>query len=444
MNSEDFTQLARTFPEPLVLLNTKGEVLKINPALTKMLGYKSRQLENKLLYDIVNEPSNEVLNYLQACSKSRQMIIGCLNFYQSDRAMLACRCEGAVVKPSSSSSPAIILIRLENRTSANKNFATLNEQIDNKLIKEAYKRKQTESALRNSELELRQKAEDLEDTLGKLKRTQSKLIQSEKMSALGQMVAGVAHEINNPVSFIYGNILPANLYAQDLIRIIELYQKNYPNPVEEIELEIEAVELDFLKKDFVELLNSMKNGTERIKDIVLSLRNFSRLDEAEFKQVDIHEGIDSTLLILHNRLKATANHPKIEIIKEYSSLPKVDCFAGQLNQVFMNILANAIDALDDEVDNNQTFFPQIRVFTEFSGSNNILIRIADNGSGIPASVQSKLFDPFFTTKQVGKGTGLGLSISYQIIVNKHHGKLSFNSSPGEGTEFTIEIPIKQC
>ncbi|MGB3640043.1 MAG: ATP-binding protein, partial [Rivularia sp. (in: cyanobacteria)] len=178
-------------------------------------------------------------------------------------------------------------------------------------------------------------------------------------------------------------------------------------------------------------------------NIVLSLRNFSRLDESEFKLVDIHEGIDSTLLILHNRLKSQSNHPEIEVIKEYSSLPKVDCYAGQLNQVFMNILANAIDALEDEVKKNPTFTPQIRVSTELSGNNNIAIHIADNGSGIPASIQSKLFDPFFTTKQVGKGTGLGLSISYQIIVDKHHGKLSCDSSPETGTEFIIKIPIRQ-
>ncbi|MDY6902369.1 MAG: ATP-binding protein [Cyanobacteriota bacterium] len=292
-------------------------------------------------------------------------------------------------------------------------------------------------------LELNDKNAYLQETLQELQRTQAQVIQSEKMSSLGQMVAGVAHEINNPVSFVHGNLEPACEYAQDLIRIIELYQEHYPEPVEEIQEEIEAVELDFLKEDFVKLLDSMQNGTERIKDIVLSLRNFSRLDEADFKQVDIHEGIDSTLLILHNRLKATANHPGIEVIKEYSSLPKVDCYPGQLNQVFMNIFANAIDALDDEVNKNQSFSPQIRVSTELSGSKNILIRIADNGSGIPASVQSKLFDPFFTTKEVGKGTGLGLSISYQIIVDKHHGNLSCNSSPETGTEFIIEIPIHQ-
>ncbi len=292
-------------------------------------------------------------------------------------------------------------------------------------------------------LELNEKNTHLQETLQELQRTQAQVIQSEKMSSLGQMVAGVAHEINNPVSFVHGNLEPAYEYAQDLIRIIELYQRHYPNPAEEIETEIEAVELDFIKEDFVKLLDSMQNGTERIKDIVLSLRNFSRLDESEFKQVDIHEGIDSTLLILHNRLKSQSNHREIEVIKEYFSLPKIDCYAGQLNQVFMNILVNAIDALDDEINKNPTFTPQIRVTTELSGNNNIKIYIADNGSGIPPKVQSKLFDPFFTTKEVGKGTGLGLSISYQIIVDKHHGKLSCNSSPETGTEFMIEIPIRQ-
>ncbi|MEM6751876.1 MAG: ATP-binding protein [Cyanobacteria bacterium P01_C01_bin.38] len=293
-------------------------------------------------------------------------------------------------------------------------------------------------------LELNDKNASLQETLQELKQTQAQVIQSEKMSSLGQMVAGVAHEINNPVSFVHGNLEPACEYAQDLIKIIELYQENYPEPVEEIQQEIEAVELDFIKEDFVQLLDSMQNGTQRIKNIVLSLRNFSRLDEAEFKKVDIHEGIDSTLLILHNRLKFKSNSPEIEIIKEYSTLPKIDCYAGQLNQVFMNILANAIDALEDEVNKNQSFIPKIIITTELSGKNNIVIRIADNGSGIPPKIQSKLFDPFFTTKQVGKGTGLGLSISYQIIVDKHHGKLSFNSSPGEGTGFVIEIPICQC
>ncbi len=260
------------------------------------------------------------------------------------------------------------------------------------------------------------------------------------MSSLGQMVAGVAHEINNPVNFIHGNITPATQYAQDVLGLLELYQQHYPNPPENIQEEIEAVELEFLKEDFIKMLNSMKQGTQRIREIVLSLRNFSRLDEAEFKPVDIHEGIDSTLMILQNRLKAKPNFPEIEIVKNYAPLPPVDCFPSQLNQVLMNILANAIDALESQ---KSLTTPQIQIHTKLLENNRVAIHLSDNGSGIPLHIQSKLFDPFFTTKEVGKGTGLGLSISYQIVVNKHGGNLSLFSTPGEGTEFIIEIPVNQ-
>ncbi|MEL7242371.1 MAG: PAS domain S-box protein [Cyanobacteria bacterium J06573_2] len=302
--------------------------------------------------------------------------------------------------------------------------------------------------MKRVEEKFQKQTRNLKQTLQKLKKTQTQLIQTEKMSSLGQMVAGVAHEINNPVNFIHGNISPTCEYVQDLLGLIEIYQHHYPNPDIEIKEEIENIEFDFIKEDSIKILKSMKEGTTRIKDIVLSLRNFSRLDEAEFKQVDIHSGIDSTLMILHNRLKAKSTHPEIKIIKEYGDLPPVECFPGQLNQVFMNILANAIDALEDcnskraieEIKLNSNF---IKITTELTANKYIKISISDNGFGIPQKIKSKLFDPFFTTKEVGKGTGLGLSISYQIIVEKHRGKLYCNSKFGHGTEFVIEIPLQQ-
>ncbi|MFN6495567.1 MAG: PAS domain S-box protein [Nostoc sp. DedQUE01] len=293
---------------------------------------------------------------------------------------------------------------------------------------------------KQAEMQLQQQAQNLENTLRELQRTQSQLIQSEKMSSLGNMVAGVAHEINNPVNFIHGNLIPASEYTQELLRLLELYQQHFPYPPEEIQAEIITIDLDFLKEDLVKLFQSMTVGTQRIREIVLSLRNFSRLDEAEFKDVDIHEGIESTLMILHNRLKAKPNHPEISVIKEYGKLPLIECYPGQLNQVFMNLLANAIDSLEQSFVGEQG---QIRICTEVCNSKWAIIRIADNGVGISQEILPKLFDPFFTTKDVGKGTGLGLSISYQIVVNKHGGNLSCNSIPGQGAEFVIKIPISQ-
>jgi two-component system, NtrC family, sensor kinase len=297
----------------------------------------------------------------------------------------------------------------------------------------------------------------LEQTLQKLQNTQSQLVQSEKMSSLGQLVAGVAHEINNPVNFIYGNIAHANEYAQDLLKLLLLYQQEYPQPSEEIQEEIAAVDLDFLITDLPKLLSSMKIGAVRIREIVNSLRNFSRLDEADMKAVDIHEGIDSTLMILQNRLKAKPDYPGIEVIKEYENLPPTECYPGQLNQVFMNLLSNAIDALEHTFTNHQNtgecvsnYQPQIRICTEIVKDDNELlaqdcltVRIRDNGPGMTPEIEQRAFDPFFTTKPVGLGTGLGLSISYQIVVEKHGGKLFCSSEVGKGTEFVIQIPLQQ-
>ncbi|WP_413279844.1 PAS domain S-box protein [Floridanema evergladense] len=297
----------------------------------------------------------------------------------------------------------------------------------------------------NSAKEAQQKAQELELTLRQLQQTQAQLIQTEKMSSLGQLVAGVAHEINNPVNFIYGNLTHAEQYTSELLNLVELYQKHYTKPPEEIAEEIEEIDLDFLMSDLPKLLGSMKMGAERIRQIVLSLRNFSRLDEAEMKDVDIHEGIDNTLLILQNRIKSKSDRPGIEIIKEYGELPLVQCYAGQLNQVFMNIINNAVDALEmKHWEKEKLLLPTIKINTKLSDNKNYaIVSISDNGPGMNEQVKSHLFDPFFTTKAVGKGTGLGLSISYQIVVEKHQGTLKCESQIDRGATFIIQIPIHQ-
>jgi PAS domain S-box-containing protein len=304
--------------------------------------------------------------------------------------------------------------------------------------------------------ESQNRAQELADTLQELQCTQMQMIQSEKMSSLGQLVAGVAHEINNPVNFIYGNLTHANEYINDLLGLVDLYQQHYPTPAAAIVDEIDAIDLEFLKTDLVKLLNSMKVGAERIQAIVASLRTFSRMDEAEKKQVNIHDGIDSTLMILQNRTKARHDRPEIEILKAYGNLPVVDCYAGQLNQVFMNILVNAIDALEEAFTNNPaaSWQPQITIRTKYlhqaepGSSSNLItpairITIEDNGIGMPESVKARIFDPFYTTKPIGKGTGMGMSISYQIITQKHGGTLTCNSTPNLGTQFVIQIPADQ-
>ncbi|MBN4002231.1 ATP-binding protein [Nostoc sp. LPT] len=307
------------------------------------------------------------------------------------------------------------------------------------------------TALEKSKEELEDRVEErtteLKNTLEELRRSQSQVIQSEKMSSLGQLVAGVAHEINNPVNFIHGNLTHVQEYTQDLLALMQLYQQYHPYPVAEIQTVAEDIDLEFLQSDLPKLLSSMKVGTDRIRQIVLSLRNFSRIDEAEFKRVDIHEGIDSTLMILQHRLKGKPEQAEIEVIKDYDNVPPVECYAGQLNQVFMNILVNAIDALEEnnikrtyqEIENNPS---QIKIRTSVVNSTWLEVAIADNGVGISKEFQQRIFDPFFTTKPIGKGTGMGMSISYQIVTEKHNGKLECFSNPGKGTEFIIQIPLQ--
>jgi light-regulated signal transduction histidine kinase (bacteriophytochrome) len=296
------------------------------------------------------------------------------------------------------------------------------------------------------------KAKQLEQVLIDLQKTQAQLIQTEKMSSLGQLVAGVAHEINNPVNFIFGNLTYASDYCNDLLELVQLYLKHHPEPHPEIQEKAEEIDIEFLANDLPKLLNSMKIGADRIRQLVLSLRNFSRLDESDIKPVDIHEGIDSTLMILQHRLKQKSGHSGIQISKDYDELPLVECYAGQLNQVFMNLLSNAIDALEAKGRNEEKSeefssdnFPELKIdiSTKILNDDLVIIKIADNASGIEPDIKARIFDPFFTTKEPGKGTGLGLAISYQIVVQKHQGKLKCLSHPGIGTEFYIEIPLKQ-
>ncbi len=325
----------------------------------------------------------------------------------------------------------------------------------------------------NIELEKRvtERTAELSQALYDLKQTQVQLVQREKLASLGQLVAGVAHEITNPVSFIFSNYTPAKEYIFEIIKILRLYQKHYPTPPAEIHKESEAVDLEFLLEDLPKIFDSMKVGTESLYIISESLRNFSRLDALTLVPVNIHEGLDSTLLILQHRLNGKGDRPAIEVIKEYGDLPPVECYPGQLNQVFMNILANAIDALEEEMGfclergerssckaeltapsvataSSQggvplTLTPCIRICTQVNESHSVTIRIADNGPGMTQEVKQRLFEPMFTTKPVGKGTGLGLSISRQIVEEKHSGRLTWISSPGCGVEFVIEIPIQQ-
>ncbi len=334
-------------------------------------------------------------------------------------------------------------------------------------------RKHTEELLTqaNEELEARVKKrtadlskinQELVTTIEELKRTQGQLIQAEKMSSLGQLVAGVAHEINNPVNFIFGNLTHVQQYTESLKSLISLYQQQYPDLDPIIQAAIEEMELDFLMDDLGKILDSMKLGTVRIRNIVLSLRNFSRTDESGFKAVDIHEGIDSTLLILQHRFKERPERPEISIIRNYGNLLPVECYASQLNQVFMNILANAIDAIE-ETQKGKTYQEvktspsQITITTSLismgtpeQASNQAStqepnwaqIAIADNGSGISPAIQQQIFNPFFTTKPIGKGTGMGMSISYQIITERHGGSLECISTPGQGTTFLVQIPLK--
>ncbi len=323
----------------------------------------------------------------------------------------------------------------------------------NIVLRQVAKLEKLNRALEESVAREREKTAHLKTAMSELKRAQTQLVQSERMSSLGQLVAAVAYEVTNPINFIYGNLSYANEYSQKMIDLLQLYDQHYPSPSPEIQAQIEAVELEFIVEDLPKLLGSMKVGANRIREIVQSLRNFSRIDEADIKPVDIHDGLDSALLILSNRLKPKPDRPAIHLIKKYGSLPLVECYAVQINQVFMNVLTNAIDALEEAFVNNNLSphggeepvkCGQIRIVTEICpGEKAVAVRIEDNGWGMTQTVRQKIFEPFFTTKPVGKGAGIGLAISHEIVVEQHGGKLTCNSAPGEGTELIIEIPLNQ-
>ncbi|VXD22949.1 Ammonium/methylammonium permease [Planktothrix serta PCC 8927] len=417
----------------ITFANPTGEILRINPSAETIFGYPATELIGMSILHLFDWPTSQI-------QEQKTLLEKCL--LQGRQAVVGRRANGSCF-------PLEATINEAKFGYQSFFMGTFRDLSPHKRAEEALQ--QAEERLKTS-LELKRKNDQLKHTLKELKKTQIQLIQSEKMSSLGQLVAGIAHEINNPVNFVYGNLIHATNYTRDVLNLLDLYQQESVNPSEIIQQEIESIDLEFLKDDFPKIVESMQVGADRIRDIVRSLRTFSRHDEAELKQVNLHEGVESTLMILKSKLKPQGKLTGIEVIKDYGNIPLVECYPGLLNQVFMNLINNAIDALHDSMmqdkfsliscDKSQ-IQPQIVIRTLSVNHQRILIEIADNGLGIPKEIRSKLFDPFFTTKPVGKGTGLGLSISYQIIVEHHKGRIWCESELGEYTKFLIEIPVKQ-
>ncbi|AFY32918.1 ATP-binding protein [Calothrix sp. PCC 7507] len=455
-----YRELVENLREIVFKCDKSGNITLLNKAWTLTLGYGSAECLNRPIDDYLHAEDRDLwLSFLTQIDSKQDLNCQELRFHHKDTEIvwleLSARSED---QGEISGSLTNITDRKRAQAALKEANAALQMRIE-QLRFENRERKQTEATLLQSREQLKQQKQQLEATLKELKQTQTKLIHAEKMSGLGQLVAGIAHEINNPVNFIQGNITYANEYVRDLLDLVNLYQQHCTAPIKEIQTKINKIELNFLQADLPKLMSSMQMGADRIGEIVLSLRNFSRLDEAEIKPVDIHEGIDSTLMILQSRLKGLNKHPLIEVIKNYGELPQVECYAGQLNQVFMNLISNAIDAVlsrcTDEMINEEfhnhtlrerdgelsAFKPKIQIHTEVISEDYVAVRIIDNGTGMTEVTRKRIFDPFFTTKPVGKGTGLGLSISYQIIVEKHGGVLECSSELGQGTEFLIQLPI---
>ncbi|MBN3885294.1 MAG: PAS domain-containing sensor histidine kinase [Nostoc sp.] len=426
-----------------------------DPQWKSILGYKVDEINNdyKSFEQLVHPQDLPIIrqvlhDYLQGCTPVFEVEFRMLTKSAEWKWILTC---GKVFQWDEFGKP-VRMAGTHKDITQDKAIATQQYQFFEQLQREIVQRQ-------SSEDQVREKSQQLEITLDELKYTQKQLLQNQKMANLGQLVADMANEINNPVSFIYGNLHPASQYAEDLIRIIELYQHYYPTPTPVIALHLQRLDLGFVKTDFLKLLWSMRAGSERIKEIVFALRNFSTFDEGQMKKVDLHEGFDSVLRILQHRLKEKPDRAGIEVIKTFGELPLIECYPGELNQVFMNILTNAIDALEERMKHDDSFTPKILIHTEIVSSHlslvnsnepwandkrlgkkhKVIIRIFDNGKGILPHIQRHIFEPFFTTKPIGKGQGLGLSISRQIIVEKHQGKLKCNSQLGQGTELVIEM-----
>ncbi len=468
-----YRELVENLREIVFKCDKAGNLTLLNKAWTLTLGYSATECLNHPIDDYLHAEDRQLwLNFLTQMHTKQDLACWELRFHHKSSEIiwleLSARSEaqgeisGSLTNITDRKRAQAALTNITDRKRAQAALREANEALQMRIEQlrfENHERRQTEATLLQSREQLRQQTQQLETTLQELKQTQAKLLHAEKMSSLGQLVAGIAHEINNPVNFIYGNIIHANEYIQDLLDLVCLYQQHYSTPVKDIQNKMRKIDLTFLLSDLPRLMSSMQMGADRISEIVLSLRNFSRLDEAEIKAVNIHEGIDSTLMILQSRFKAGKDRSPIQIIKEYGELPQVECYAGQLNQVFMNLLSNAIDAVvsrykseavNEEIrhcnllegDEERTLFtPMIRIHTEVVGELYVAIRIIDNGIGMNELTRKQIFDPFFTTKPVGKGTGLGLSISYQIIVEKHGGVLECSSELGQGTEFLIHLPI---
>ena len=429
-HAEDlFITALDTVPDTILVVNETGTIRQSNPAAAMLFQVETQKILGTHLNHYLWDLSDDVSLWP---SQSEHIFDVIPNYPSAQR------------NPKINKDHRVIETTISQRTNRK-----LQEYIV--ILRDITDRKQSEQALRHSESALRQQTHQLEHTLQELQQTQAQLIQTEKMSSLGQLVAGVAHEINNPVNFIHGNLTHINRYTRDLLELTQFCQQRYAASDNDLQTLVEDIDLDFLEQDLPKVLSSMQVGTERIRQIILTLRNFSRLDESDMKLVNIHDGIESTLLILQARWQARASNLGIEIIKEYGDLPLVECYAGQLNQVFMNVISNAIDALKEiksDGDINTTGDRQydaktIKIRTQLFGQDWVRISIIDSGVGMTEAVMAKIFDPFFTTKDVGEGTGLGLSISYKIIVDKHEGQLKCCSQPGQGTEFQIEIPTRQ-